>query len=234
MPQSNKAMLQLLRILRAETDANRRLSASMLLERLTACGIHAERRSIYRTIAALRQCGIPVEKTTTGYYYAHTAAESDAYAALAAAVQAAGFLSAGRKQALLEHIKTQAGPCASESALSLSATISGPSTKDDALFIAMQCASRAISGGVQLTFLSSTAESERLRVNPYALAFHRGTPFLLCNKEGEPGLSCFPLASLLNLREEKQPRRHFSEVSPYKARFDAEDALRHTLGKEFR
>ena len=163
MPQSNKTMLQLFCILRAETDANRRLSASMLLERLTACGIHSERRSIYRTIAALRQCGIPIEKTTTGYYYAHTAAESDAYAALAAAVQAAGFLSAGRKQALLEHIKTQAGPCASESALSLGATISGPSAKDDALFIAMQCASRAISGGTQLTFLFSTSESERLR-----------------------------------------------------------------------
>ncbi len=234
MPQSNKAVLQLLRILRAETDAGHRLTAPMLLERLTACGIHAERRSIYRAIAALRQCGIPIEKTTTGYYYAHTAAENDAYAALAAAVEAAGFLSSARKQALLEHIKTQAGPCASESALSLSATISGPSTKDDALFIALQCASHAISGGTQLTFLFSTSESERLRVNPYALAFQEGIPFLLCNKEGEPGLSCFPLASLLNLREEQQPRRHFSEVSPYKVRFDVEDALRHTLGKEFR
>ena len=68
MPQSNKAVLQLLRILRAETDAGHRLTAPMLLERLTACGIHAERRSIYRAIAALRQCGIPIEKTTPGYY----------------------------------------------------------------------------------------------------------------------------------------------------------------------
>lgn len=94
--------------------------------------------------------------------------------------------------------------------------------------MAMLTASQAIAAGKQLTFSASLPEPggyARLRVNPYALFFKEGACWLVCNVEGEYGLSRFPLFPLSGARVERQPRRHISEVSPYKARFDAEEAM---------
>jgi len=99
MPRHSQAALFLLGILRAETDTEHRLSAPKLLLRLAERGIKTERRSVYRAVDALRAHGAPIEKTSTGYYYAH-AEEADALYALVAAVQAAGFLTDARKEAL--------------------------------------------------------------------------------------------------------------------------------------
>ena len=102
MPKNSQAMLPLLDILRTETDAEHRLSAPALLQRLAGRGIRTERRSIYRAVDLLQKQGLPVEKTTTGYYYARAAADAEALFALAAAVQAAGFLSDARKLTLFQ------------------------------------------------------------------------------------------------------------------------------------
>ena len=119
------------------------------------------------------------------------------------------------------------GARAVEDALSECA-LTAPSAADDALFIAMQTAGHAIAAGRQLTFLAPLPEpggTAHFRVNPYAVCLAGGSYWLICNVEGEPALSRFPLAPLSAPREEPQPRRHFSEVSPYKTHFDAEDAL---------
>lgn len=228
MPRHSQAALFLLGILRAETDMEHRLSAPKLLLRLAECGIKTERRSIYRAVDALRAHGEPIEKSSTGYYYAH-AEEADALYALVAAVQAAGFLTDARKEALLHTLSSFYGTHAASAACASGAAIAAPSAADDAQFVAMQSAGRAIAAGVQLTFLAPLLEpggTARLRVNPYAVALAQGTFWLICNVEGERGLARFPLTLLSGLREEPQTRRHFSEVSPYKARFDAEDAMR--------
>ncbi len=227
MPKNSQAMLPLLDILRTETDAEHRLSAPALLQRLAGRGIRTERRSIYRAVDLLQKQGQPVEKTTTGYYYARAAADEDDLFALAAAVQAAGFLSDARKLALFQALGARWGARAVENAL-FRCALTASSAADDTLFVAMQTAGGAIAAGRQLTFLAPLPEpggTAHFRVNPYAVCLAGGSYWLICNVEGEPALSRFPLAPLSALREEPQPRRHFSEVSPYKTHFDAEDAL---------
>ena len=68
MPKNSQAMLPLLDILRTETDAEHRLSAPALLQRLAGRGIRTERRSIYRAVDLLQKQGQPTEKITAWYY----------------------------------------------------------------------------------------------------------------------------------------------------------------------
>ena len=224
---SSKALF-VLDILRRETDAEHRLSAPALLKRLEEHGIRAERRSIYRAVDALRAHGERIEKTPTGYYYAREAPDKNDLYALTAAVQAASFLSDARKQALFRALGALWGARAAEETISCGAAIVAASARNDAPFMAMLTASQAIAAGKQLTFSASLPEPggyARLRVNPYALFFKEGVCWLVCNVEGEYGLSRFPLFPLSGARVERQPRRHISEVSPYIVRFDAEKAM---------
>lgn len=64
--QSQKLKLvYLMRILEEETDLQRGLTMPQIIERLGALGISAERKSVYRDIAVLRETGIDIKKLPT-------------------------------------------------------------------------------------------------------------------------------------------------------------------------
>ena len=81
MPKNERQKLKLLylaRILMTQTDDAHPLTMPELLAALSEYGIAAERKSIYDDIAALRDFGMDIEKTsarTPGYYVASRALE---------------------------------------------------------------------------------------------------------------------------------------------------------------
>lgn len=225
MPQNNAKTLLLLEVLRDETDARHRLSAPQLIKKLAERGVFTERRSVYRAIDALCANGACIEKTTTGYYYAPKAPAEDDLFAFATAVQAAWFLSEKRKDELLAALAQPLGRRAATGVfVACAASLTAQHEADDTLFMVMQTASRAIAAGRQLT-LTVPGQAAQTRVNPYAMVAQGGSMWLICNVEGEDALTSVPLTTLEGAREETQPRRHFSQVSRYKTRFDAADAL---------
>ena len=56
-----RRLLNLARMLLEETDADRGLTMSEIVERLEAAGIPCERKSIYRDLAALRDMGMDIQ-----------------------------------------------------------------------------------------------------------------------------------------------------------------------------
>lgn len=58
-------LLCLLRMMQTETDINQGLSMPQIIERLEEAGIQAERKALYRDIAALREAGFDIRKLPT-------------------------------------------------------------------------------------------------------------------------------------------------------------------------
>lgn len=58
-------LVYLMRMLEEETDEERGLSMPQIIERLEALGITAERKSIYRDLAVLRETGVDIRKLPT-------------------------------------------------------------------------------------------------------------------------------------------------------------------------
>ncbi len=235
MPQQDLKALALLDILRQHTDAEHRLSAPALAEKLAACGVPAERRSVYRAIAGLIARGEPIEQTTTGYYYNADAAgllDDGAVFALAAAVQGAWFLSEARRAALLRTLAAQHMPeSAARAFRAYAEAVSAAPAADDTIFLALRTVAHAIAAHSQLTF-TVPGEPLRIRVNPYAVFLAEGAFWLICNTDGREDLSRFPLGQLGSLRVEAQARRSYTEVTAYRGRFDAADAARRLFSGE--
>ena len=215
----------ILDILKKETDSKHRLTAAELSLRLMKEGIKAERRSIYRAVRALQQQGESIVTTRRGYYYDRIADE-DLLFALSAAVTAASFLTEERRTAVLSALSQRFEKEAAALLLARAETLEGTPRKDDSLFLSLSTLSRAIDSRLQVSFLLQEAPDDRLRASPYALVNRGDSWLLLCALSREDSLSCIPVEDLREVRTEAQPRRHFSEVSPYKTRFDALDALR--------
>jgi len=216
---------RILSLLKQETDSEHCLTASSLASRLEEAGIPAERRSVYRAVRALQQQGEPIVTTRRGYYYAHAAADEDMIFALAAAVSTASFLTEERRQTLLNSLAARFEKEEASLLLSRSEPFYAAVRKDDTLFLSLAALARAIDARQQVTFFLPAESTERFRACPYALVFHRDEWQLLCALSQGDSLSCFPVERLREVRLETQPRRHFSEVSPYRTRFDALDAL---------
>ncbi len=214
----------ILDILKKETDSRHRLTAAELASRLTQTGIAAERRSVYRAVHALQQQGENIVTTRRGYYYANRADE-DLLFALSAAVGTASFLTEERRRAVLSSLAQRFEKEEAALLLSRAETLCGTAKEDDMLFLCLSSLARAIDSRLQITFLLAENPTDRLRASPYALAYRQGGWLLLCALSRKDSLDCIPVAELSEVRIESQHRRHFSEVSPYKTRFDAKDAL---------
>ena len=111
MPKSaNQKMkiLHLLRMLLEETDESHHLSVNQLIDKLAACGISAERKTIYDDIETLRQFGIDVimEKTKSyGYYIADRDFELPELKLLVDAVQSSKFITEKKSRELIKKLQ---------------------------------------------------------------------------------------------------------------------------------
>lgn len=112
MPRSSDQKLKLIYlmdILLERTDEEHSLTMNEILDALRACGITAERKSIYSDIEALRQYGLDVirvkENRTHYYYVASRKFELAELKLLVDSVQSAKFITAKKSNQLIRKIE---------------------------------------------------------------------------------------------------------------------------------
>ncbi len=106
---SRAKMLHILRLLYQRSDDERGVTMADILAYLEANGVAAERKSIYRDIAMLRECGIEIEKNCrkpVEYCLMNRAFDIAELRLLADAVQSANFISESMTENLLRKIET--------------------------------------------------------------------------------------------------------------------------------
>ena len=112
MPANNKQKLKLLylmRILQAETDPEQGLSMPKIIERLAEQGIAAERKSLYRDIAALRDVGIDIQtlpKRPVEYVLVRSDLGFDDVMMLIDIVQSSRFITERKSNQLVKSLKS--------------------------------------------------------------------------------------------------------------------------------
>ena len=109
------------------------LPVPALVEILKAQGIAAERKGIYRDIAALRQYGADIRKGPGGYYLESRPFSGEEVWLIAQAIQAAPFLSPFRIQDLLERLLPLL-LCEQDAQKACAREIYGPKAENDQLF----------------------------------------------------------------------------------------------------
>ncbi len=110
-PNQKLKLLYLLKILTENTDEEHALTMAQLIEMLDACGVSAERKSIYDDIESLRTFGIDVETTpnrTVGYYIAERDFSLPELKLLVDAVQSSKFITTKKSMELIGKIENLA------------------------------------------------------------------------------------------------------------------------------
>ena len=107
-PNQTKKIPLIIKMLREETDDEHGLSMPQIIERLAEYGVEAERKSIYRDLEVLRECGYDVVKRPgrpTEYALGEREFQYPELLLLVDAVQSSRFLTTRKSQQLLSRIK---------------------------------------------------------------------------------------------------------------------------------
>ena len=188
--------LYLLDIFREMTDERHRMTVPELLEELQRRGITAERKGIY--------------------YLARGELSRDELKCLIWALRSANFLSDKRTAALLEKLKGIVGMQLAALTLPEDGAMKCP---DDQMIENIDRLSVAIEQRRQVTYSDKDhmdGLARRMRISPYALLWLKKGCCVLCNQEGQSGLSCLELANMSSIRTDMTPWRNYSEISMYR------------------
>ena len=101
-------LLYLMKMLREKTSAEQGLTMSAILKELEACGVKAERKSVYRDIESLREFGLDVQVlkgAPAEYALVSREFDLDDMRAIACALQSSAELTQRRADALVRRLK---------------------------------------------------------------------------------------------------------------------------------
>ena len=97
--------LRILEILTLYSDENHELSAAKIIKYLNDLyDLKAERKAVYRDVAALEECGYDIIKNSRGYFLGARPFESAEIRLLIDAMQSARFISNKKTQQIIEKI----------------------------------------------------------------------------------------------------------------------------------
>ena len=131
-------------------------------------------------------------------------------------MRSANFLSDKRTAALLEKLKGIVGMQLAALTLPEDGAMKCP---DDQMIENIDRLSVAIEQRRQVTYSDKDhmdGLARRLRISPYALLWLKKGCCVLCNREGQSGLSCLELANMSSIRPDMTPWRNYSEISMYR------------------
>lgn len=106
-------LLYIIKMLEEHSDENHPLSTAEIIDRLDACGIHSERKSIYDDIAKLCDFGYDIiqihSRLGGGYYLAGREFELPELKLLVDAVQSSRFITTKKSRELIKKLESKAG-----------------------------------------------------------------------------------------------------------------------------
>ncbi|ARP50527.1 MULTISPECIES: helix-turn-helix transcriptional regulator [Caproicibacterium] len=234
----NERLLIVLQFLRQEASPEHPLPMRRILLALKRRGIVCARKAVGRDIAALRRFGYPIVFTRTpyaGYYLTSRALNTAEVRILIDAVDAAPFLTADMTEQLTEKLQTLVNR--RERAALQKQIYYDPSCKQQNTEIccSIDVLHRAIAQGRKVSFwyYHRTLKNNHIQLNdgrqfvlsPYALFWKNDHYYLAGNYEKYNTVGNYRLDRMYKAKMLKKPVRPFSEVTPYRERFDTADYL---------
>lgn len=241
MKLSNSRMrfLYLLEALEKETDEEHPLSAQELCAILAEKGIQAERKSLYRDIAALNEIGYEIGSTRqpkSGFFLMKRDFELPEVRLLIDAVQSAPFLTAKKTAQLTEKL---CGLVSRPQSVQLEPQLSVERRNkfdNEEIYYTIDALHAAIANQKKISFRYFHKELRNCRavwnegrefvVSPYALLWSNDKYYLAANYEKYDTISNYRLDRMKRVCMVDEPARPFQEISEYRESFDAADYLK--------
>ena len=232
-------LLYLLDILRRHTDEEHPLSSRELCSLLEQRGIEAERKSIYRDIAVLNECGLEIGSTRfpkPGYFLLKRDFELPEVRLLIDAVLAAPFITRKKTAGLVEKLKSLASLPQSQGLEPQIFADQRVKFDNEEIYYSIDAVHTAISAGKKVRFRyyhrvirscrAEWNEGREFTVSPYALLWANDKYYVAGNYEKYGTVGNYRIDRMKHVSVTDLPIRPFSEVSDYRERFDAADYLK--------
>lgn len=235
---SKLKLLYILDIMR-KTDEFHPINSTQIASKLSAYGIHAERKSIGRDLACLEDAGYSIIKCADhnkGWYMTDQTFEDFELKILCDAVGAAPFLTDKDSRDLIKKVRdlaTAEGEKLISAATYQDTTIK---TDDKRNKIKIDTVTRAIKAKKKITFQyyeDAPGNKRRLRrdghvycVSPYYLVLYENQYYLICNSDTNDGLTHFRLEMLTGVAVTEQDARNPETIPIHGTDFDLGAYLR--------
>lgn len=240
MPNKSNQKLKLLYILDnllKNSDENNPIDAEEIILDLQEKGIEAERKSVYKDIAVLQQFGYDILKTRTpkcGFFIASRDFEVAEVRLLCDAIQAAGFISQKKTKQLLEKIYSLVSVAQAETIENQVYVDNRPKCANENIYYNIDKLDRAIQNSRQVKIIyrkrkiseRNTAEFEEKThyISPYALIWSNDHYYLIGNNRNYSNIMITRIDRIKDVEIlENTPAINFSDVSPYRDKFDSAD-----------
>ena len=237
MQYSKLKTLLIYNILEKYSDEEHPLSTTDLISMLEEKGVKCERKSIYADIAALNDIGCDIITVTSpkrGFFMASRTFEIPEVMLLIDAVSSAGFITPKKTESLIEKLETLVSV---EQAKTMKSQVyvdtSCAKCDNEEIYIIIDRLNNAIADEKKVKFVyrrrsvdvqNRKKHTEKtFTVSPYALIWKDDHYYLVCNNQKYDNLMNLRIDRMKKLEILDEPSRHFSEVSPYKDKFDEHD-----------
>lgn len=185
-------LLQILQILRSQSDENHPLTTAQIIERLDALGISAERKSVYADLAALEELGYDIQRlpgARGGVYLGAREFELAELKLLVDAVQASRFITRKKSDVLIQKLERLTS-CWQGSALQRQVYVGGRvKSMNESVYYSVDAIHTAIAQRRQISFHYYDFNPRKERVprrngktyftQPYCLVWNDGNYYLV-------------------------------------------------------
>ena len=211
--------LYLLKFLTENTDENHPLTMTQLLEMLAQVGIHAERKSVYDDLEALRQFGADVETTSdraTGYYIGERPFEMPELKLLVDAVQSSKFITTKKSVQLIRKIEQLASRHEATQLQRQVFVQNRIKTMNESIYYNVDLIHAAISGNRQIRFhyFNWNVQGERVlrrdgafyTASPWALTWDDENYYMVAYDADLHGIKHYRVDKMLHIQPLDAPR----------------------------
>lgn len=216
-------LLYLLRILWEETDEDHGLSMESIIKKLAACGVEAERKSLYDDFSMLGAFGIDVLKQKDGRSVTYSLGTRDFSVGelklLADAVQSSRFLTQKRSEELIGKLRKMASRHEA-SLLERQLQVTG-SVKmlNESIFISVDRIYSAIANNRMISFLYlewdehrklvPRKDGEKVHISPWALVWDNEFYYLVAYDPAREALRHYRVDKMKHIEIEEHAREGF-------------------------
>lgn len=231
MSANGKAKLKLLyirQILEDETDSDHGLTMGQIIERLSAYGIEAERKSVYRDISLLREFGMDIrtyQRSPVEYGLARRGFDLSELMLLVDAVETSRFLTVRQARQLVTNIKLLASDSQRER-LDRRIHVAGRiRRKNESVFGSIDCIHKALRDRKKIEFMyfKHDVDGQKILmhggkphvVTPVAISYDEGFYYLTAWNDKYEGFTEFRVDRMEKLKVSLQDATRNRQISDY-------------------
>jgi len=239
MPASDavkKITLCILDILKKYSDEDHPLTSTGIIEKLRQSGIEIERKTVYRNLTVLEECGYSICRTGKGVFLEEREFELPEVRLLMDAVQSAYFITGKKTRQLLDKLGSL---CSEHEFKALKKQIFidyRPKCTNEEIYYSIDIINRAIIENMQITFqylqydanknLIPRYDGKIYQVSPYALVWVNNMYYLLANMDKYDNLSHFRVDRIKSASSSQIKRRPVNEIEGMGRGFDPAEYIR--------